>query len=278
MNNPNIISSDVMSSQDNVSASIAEPEIPLRYSITELFLISCCVVLGAASVLSIEREEIVISAIALIIVLALLIAFNRRLLENYKHFSKKQDNQKKAELYSCLFGDAIADESINVMRSRAIQYSQELIDDYKATRRNSRNVYYIFQISTIILSGVTPILVLLDKVDISVPWIKWLPVIFPAIASIVTSLATSFPFQENWMTANTVVELLEAEQEKFILGVTPAYRFFDLPDNIERKRKVQESVEGFINQVNKIHLKQVQTTSEPEIVASKDASADGATA
>ena len=278
MNNPNIISSDVMSSQDNVSASIAEPEIPLRYSITELFLISCCVVLGAASVLSIEREEIVISAIALIIVLALLIAFNRRLLENYKHFSKKQDNQKKAELYSCLFGDAIADESINVMRSRAIQYSQELIDDYKATRRNSRNIYYIFQISTIILSGVTPILVLLDKVDISVSWIKWLPVIFPAIASIVTSLATSFPFQENWMTANTVVELLEAEQEKFILGVTPAYRFFDLPDNIERKRKVQESVEGFINQVNKIHLKQVQTTSEPEILASKDATANRATA
>lgn len=278
MNNPNIMASDGMSSQDNGSASIAEPKIPLRYSVTELFLISCCVVLGAASVLSIEREEIVVSAIALIIILTLLITLNRRFLANYKRFSKEQDNQKKAELYSCLFGDAIADESINVMRSRAIQYSQELIDDYKATRRNSRNIYYIFQISTIILSGVTPILVLLDKVDISVSWIKWLPVIFPAIASIVTSLATSFPFQENWMTANTVVELLEAEQEKFILGVTPAYRFFDLPDKIERKRKVQESVEGFITQVNKIHLKQVQAGAEPEVVASKDSAADRATA
>ena len=278
MNNPNIIASDVMSSQDNVAASLAEPKIPLRYSVTELFLISCCVVLGAASVLFIEREEIVVSAIALIIILTLLITLNRRFLENHKRFSKEQDNQKKAGLYSCLFGDAIADASINVMRSRAIQYSQELIDDYKATRRNSRNIYYIFQISTIILSGVTPILVLLDKVDISVSWIKWLPVIFPAIASIVTSLATSFPFQENWMTANTVVELLEAEQEKFILGVTPAYRFFDLPDKTERKRKVQESVEGFITQVNKIHLKQVQAGAEPEVVTSKDSAAESARA
>ncbi|NER00634.1 MAG: DUF4231 domain-containing protein [Cyanothece sp. SIO2G6] len=154
------------------------------------------------------------------------------------------------------------------MRARAVQYSQDLIDDYKNVRRNSRNIYYIFQISTIILSGVTPILVLLDKVDIQVAWIKWLPVIFPAIASIVTSLATSFPFQENWMAANRAVELLEAEQEKFILGVTAAYRLSTTASSPgqepQRKRRLQESVDSFIAKVNQIHLKQFVQEAEPE--------------
>ena len=99
-----------------------------------------------------------------------------------------------------------------------------------------------------------------------------MPVIFPAVASIVTSLSTSFPFQKNWMAANTSVELLEAEQEKFILGVTPAYRFFDLPDDTQRKRKVQESVESFITQVNTIHLNQIQQPTESEFKQPEDKS------
>jgi hypothetical protein len=91
-----------------------------------------------------------------------------------------------------------------------------------------------------------------------------LPVIFPAIASIATSISTSFPFQKIWVNANTVVELLEAEQEKFILGVTPAYRFYDLPDEAQRKQKMQESIENLITQVNTIHLKQFQSSNQVE--------------
>lgn len=248
-----------------------EPKTPLRFSLVEFLLISVCIGLGAVALLLLERREIVVLAIASTIILILLLLLNRRSLGDYRRFSKQKQNQVKAELYSRLFGNAIADESINLMRGRAIQYSQELIDDYKETRTNSRNIYYLFQISTIILSGVTPILVLLDKVDIQVSWIKWLPVIFPAIASIVTSLATSFPFQENWMAANRAVELLEAEQEKFILGVTPSYRFFDLPEGGQRKQKVQESVESFIAKVNQIHLKQfLQESTEVEVAKSKE--------
>ena len=61
-----------------------------------------------------------------------------------------------------------------------------------------------------------------------ISWFKWLPVIFPAVASIVASIVTSFPFQENSVAANTTVELLEAEQEKFVLGVTETYRCYDV--------------------------------------------------
>lgn len=252
------------------SVAFLEPKNPLIFGVINIFLVSACVIAGAVIFLFAERKEIVVYSVVSIIIICLFLFLNRRLFNDSRRNEKQKDNLRKAKLYSVLFGNTIADESSDIMRQRAIQYCQELIDDYKTVRWQSRTLYYVFQISTIVLSGVTPILVLLDKVDINVSWIKWLPVIFPAIAAIVTSLSTSFPLQENWVAANTAVELLEAEQEKFILGVTSAYRFFDLPDEAQRKRKVQESVESFITQVNKIHLKQVQGSSDPEFVKQKD--------
>lgn len=260
----NLDTSNIVSSTQEVQGLDVEPKVPARFSIVEFVLIALAVTSGAISVLLSEDRRIVVFVVTFIVVLILLLILNRRFLGDYRYTYKLRENQRKAQLYSRLFGNEFADESINIMRGRAIQYCQELIDDYKDTRRNSRNIYYIFQLSTIIFSGVTPILVLLDKVDLNIPWIKWMPVIFPAIASIVSSLSTSFPFQEKWLAANAAVELLEAEQEKFILGVTQAYRFSDIPNNAERKLKVQESVEGFINQINAIHLKQVQLPGSSE--------------
>jgi hypothetical protein len=109
-----------------------------------------------------------------------------------------------------------------------------------------------------VLSGVTPILVLVDKLEADTWWLKWLPVIFPALAAIIASIVTSFPFQENWIAANSTVESLEAEQEKFVLGVSLLYRCYDIPDEIERQQKAKQAVDNFINEVNTIHLKRVQ--------------------
>ena len=139
-----------------------------------------------------------------------------------------------------------------------------MIDDYKKTRNLSRNLYYILQIATVILSGVTPILVLVDKLEAGQNWLKWLPVICPAIASIVASIVTSFPFQKNSLAANTAIELLEAEQEKFILGVTPSYRCYDVSDETERQQKASQAIEQFIVQVNNIHLQQLQPMEEKQ--------------
>jgi len=154
--------------------------------------------------------------------------------------------------------EGTAKTKIAVARTRALKYSQELINDYKRTRVNSRNIYYISQISTVILSGVTPILVVVERLDTGPSWFKWLPVIFPAISAIVSSIITSFPFQERWIAANKTVELLEAEQEKFILGISQAYRCTDVSEPQERQKRAQLAIENFITQVNTIHLKQIQ--------------------
>ncbi|MBE9069360.1 DUF4231 domain-containing protein [Leptolyngbya cf. ectocarpi LEGE 11479] len=248
----------------DLTSGIDSKSVPLTFRLIEFLLLSICIVLVAFLVLSLGHRETVIYALAIVSILLLVLVFNRQVLKDYRKSSQKQENEKKAGLYSIVLEDSASDKSMNLMRQRALQYCQDLINDYKETRRTSRSIYYVFQISTIILSGVTPILVLLDKVEVQSNWVKWLPVIFPAIASIVTSISTSFPFQENSVAANTAVELLEAEQERFILGVTPAYRFFDIEDEAKRKRKIQESVESFVNQVNQIHLKQIAAATQPE--------------
>ena len=106
----------------------------------------------------------------------------------------------------------------------------------------------------------------MDKLEAGQNWLKWLPVICPAVASIVASVVTSFPFEKNWMAANTAVELLESEQEKFILGITPAYRCYDIPEEDKQQQKISQAVELFINQVNSIHLPQAQQQTDSDQV------------
>ncbi|MEG4501712.1 MULTISPECIES: DUF4231 domain-containing protein [unclassified Microcoleus] len=189
---------------------------------------------------------------------------NRQLARNSRNSANQLDIRRKAELYNYLLNpnNVSADNQIIPVREKALRYCQELIDDYKNTRETSRNIYYTFQLATVVLSGVTPILVLVDKLEPGQSLLKWLPVICPAVASIVASIVTSFPFQENWISANTTVELLEAEQEKFVLGVTPAYRCYDVADEAQHQQMKKMAIENFINQVNEIHLKQIQKPDE----------------
>lgn len=216
--------------------------------------------------LVIENKTILVIWIAVFVSFLVFLVLLDRQLAQAASRQMQLEVAKRAEIYQYLVDEQQQPGSnpITVARENALQYCQELIEDYKKSRQTSRNVYYTFQMATIVFSGITPILVLVDKLDIGVVWFKWLPVIFPAVASIVASVVTSFPFQENWISANTAVELLEAEREKFILGVTQAYRCYDIADESQRKNKLKQAIENFINQVNTIHLKQVQEASKTQ--------------
>ncbi|MEQ8539365.1 MAG: DUF4231 domain-containing protein [Coleofasciculus sp. D1-CHI-01] len=214
--------------------------------------------------LVVENKAILVIWIAVFVSFLVFLVLLDRQLAQAASRQMQLEVAKRAEIYQYLVDEQQQPGSnpITVARENALQYCQELIEDYKKSRQTSRNIYYTFQMATIVFSGITPILVLVDKLDIGVVWFKWLPVIFPAVASIVASVVTSFPFQENWISANTAVELLEAEREKFILGVTQAYRCYDIADESQRKKKLKQAIENFINQVNTIHLKQVQEASK----------------
>lgn len=214
-------------------------------------------------VLSDNPVILIWGAVSLSLFVFILLA-ERQLSESSRKVAYQLELGKRARLYSYSLepDNSSEDSPLTLAREKALRYCQDLIDDYKNTRNNSRNIYYTFQMATVVLSGVTPILVLVDKLEAGQSWLKWLPVICPAIASIVASIVTSFPFQENWISANTIVELLEAEQEKFILGVSPAYRCYDVADEAQHQQKTQEAIENFIVQVNNIHLKQVQESGQ----------------
>jgi len=223
---------------------------------------------GAAVVIYFDssNQQYLLIGIGALAIAIFLFLFNRNSVESARKAAKKAEIKRQAEIYTSLLGDgnSLANNEIIRARVKALEYCQELISDYKKTRNLSRNLYYILQISTVILSGITPILVLADKIESNQSWLKWLPVICPALASIVASIVTSFPFQKNAVVANTIIELLEAEQEKFILGISPAYRCYDIEEEDEQQQRISEAVELFINQVNNIHLQQVQQASEQQ--------------
>ena len=214
-----------------------------------------------------NQEHIIAASVALTLAIGLFI-FNRQSVNSAKSKAERNQLSKRAKLYTSLLSKDTQVDHNTVLpaRTKALEYSQELIDDYKSSRDLNRTLYYVLQISTVILSGVTPILVLVDKLEAGQNWLKWLPVICPAVASIVASVVTSFPFEKNWMAANTAVELLESEQEKFILGITPAYRCYDIPEEDKQQQKISQAVELFINQVNSIHLPQAQQQTDSDQV------------
>ncbi len=255
--NRNEISNPVEKFSPSSSSNMLLPLKGLEY----LFLAG---VVGVGIIISVfpDKQDLFIWLAVFVSIWLFLFLLNKQLLKNSNQF----DITRKAELYNYLTANNnfLEKNIITVAREKALQYSQELIDDYKKVRASSRTIYYTLQLATVVFSGITPILVLVDKLDIGISWFKWLPVIFPAVASIVASVVTSFPFQENSVAANTTVELLEAEQEKFVLGVTEAYRCYDIDDETQRQQKAKQAIENFIIQVNNIHLKQVQQLSKTD--------------
>ena len=241
----------------DISSSLT---MPFSLKILE-YLSLAAFVCAAIIALILQDNRVVVIWVAVFLALFIFLALtNKQLFLKNQNFVNQSDISKKAELYNYLSfsGNLSEKKSVTPARAKALKYCQDLIDDYKRTRNNSRNIYYTLQIATIVLSGITPIFVLIDKLDINIVWLNWLPVIFPAIASIVASVVTSFPFQENWISANTTVEKLEAEQEKFVLGVTKLYRCYDAADELQSQQKSKKAIENFITQVNNIHLKQVE--------------------
>ena len=261
MTSSEMIDSQTTSIQvDTFKSQPSSPGILSLLRILEYLSLAAAIGLGITVYVFPNNIKLLISLVVSISLFIFLFLLNSQLQSNYTKTVKDSNILRKATLYGNVSQLSDSPENIQITQAveKALRYTQELIDDYKKTRKKARNIYYILQLGTIVFSGVTPILVLVDKLETGQVWLKWLPVICPAIASIVASIVTSFPFQENWISANRVVELLEAEQEKFLLGTNANYKIYDVADPIERCKMARNSIANFITKVNTIHLKQVE--------------------
>ncbi|NER38417.1 MAG: DUF4231 domain-containing protein [Oscillatoria sp. SIO1A7] len=245
----------------NGDTELPNPGLPFPLKILQYLSVAAIVGFSITGVLLPGHVNSIVGVAFCVGALIFLFLLDMRFKEDYAKKAKENQLSKKANLrnLSTLTIEEAQEKTwLNPLVKSALQYSQDLIDDYKRVRVICRNAYYILQLGTVILSGVTPILVLVDKLETDVSWFKWLPVICPALASIIASVATSFGFQEKWTFSNKAVELLEAEQEKFVLGVSNAYQDYDITEDKLREKSLKKAISSFISKVNVIHLKQMQ--------------------
>lgn len=237
----------------------------LTLKIIDKLLIALLLLISIIAISFSDNQKLVLYSIISLCLVLVVFIINRQLFQESQQVVSQYKAKKKAEIYTYLLNDNSWQlKNFTPVKAQALEYCQNLINDYKRVRDLSRTIYYVLQITTVVFSGITPILVLVDKIEAGQTWLKWLPVICPAIASILASIVTSFPFQKNWVAANTVVERLEAEEEKFVLGVTQPYRLCDISDEVQQQKNVSQALEYFIQQVNNIHFEQVQQNNAPQ--------------
>jgi Protein of unknown function (DUF4231) len=162
----------------------------------------------------------------------------------------------------------VDENNISEIFDEAIDYCNQLINYYEHNRYYSRRYYLFFQVSTIALTGLTPIIVLIDKSDalkksLSGPWLQyipWLVIIFPGLAALFATVSTIFPFQQDWIIAKKTSEQLEAVREEFIVGASDLFQV-DMSDKVKGIKQRKKALENFVIKVNEIHLKHLDNWS-----------------
>ncbi|MEH2080413.1 MAG: hypothetical protein V7K89_10485 [Nostoc sp.] len=121
-----------------------------NFKVIEYLLLADFVSSGLFIILLSDDKTVVISGAVSLTFLFFLLLINRQLFQNYKKAAYQSELTKKIELYSYLLTNPNSwnKDTLTLTRGKALQYSQDLIDDYKKIRGVSRNLYYSLQIAT----------------------------------------------------------------------------------------------------------------------------------
>ena len=263
-----IINSQSEKIQVDISKSQApSPNILLLFRI--LTYLSLVIAIASGITTFLLPNEIKLLLIILVVSISLFVFFfltSRELNINYLKKLKNYNLLKDRDMYIKVsqLEDSPKNKQIMEGVESALKYAQRLIDNNKKISSQAKFLYYALQIVTIIFSAVTPILVLVEKSETSPAWLKWLPVILPAFASVIASLSTSIPLEETWLSSKKAVENLEAEKEKFLLAVTTGYRIPRNAEEKERYKMTRDAMAKFINTMSNIHLKKIQDQEKTE--------------
>ncbi|MDE5074060.1 MAG: DUF4231 domain-containing protein [Trichodesmium sp. St5_bin8] len=263
-----IINSQSEKIQVDISKSQApSPNILLLFRI--LTYLSLVIAIASGITTFLLPNEIKLLLIILVVSISLFVFFfltSRELKINYLKKLKNYNLLKDRDMYIKVsqLEDSPKNQQIMEGVESALKYAQRLIDNNKKISLQAKSLYYVLQIVTIIFSAVTPILVVVEKSETSPAWLKWLPVILPAFASVIASLSTSIPLEETWLSSKKAVENLEAEKEKFLLAVTTGYRIPRNAEEKERYKMTRDAMAKFINTMSNIHLKKIQDQEKTE--------------
>jgi hypothetical protein len=127
-------------------------------------------------------------------------------------------------------------------RERALARCQRLIKWYTKEKRRQRLAYQTFQVAAILLSGLTPILILWS--DDPAGWTA-LPA---ALAAIAIGLLGIFQWKENYVRFAYVSEALQSEKNKFVTRTTTDY---------DKSLSEYEALSNFVTRVESLVMSEV---------------------
>jgi len=125
---------------------------------------------------------------------------------------------------------------------QALAYCQEMIAWYEQVKLRQRLVYQAAQIAIIVLSGLTPILILIG--DIPLVW-QALP---PAVVTILVGLSGIFQWKENYLRFAYTSQALQSEKVRFETRTSGDYH---------RQLKDETALERFVTRVDNIVMGEV---------------------
>jgi hypothetical protein len=93
-------------------------------------------------------------------------------------------------------------------RKKAVERYNYSVRWFERTKRDARVLYYIFQVAVIVLSGITPLVILATDSKLA-------QAAFPALAAICAGILGIYQWHESWRHRATTLEALKSEYVKF---------------------------------------------------------------
>lgn len=129
-----------------------------------------------------------------------------------------------------------------------LDFSKKLVERYRKSKGLHHKCYLGSQTAVIILSGITPLLLLFNVQ----PAIASIP---PAAASIAAGLSNTFRYREKYVSSKVTFEEMSFEQKKFELGIEPYTRKGETEGS-------KGAVEIFIKNLESLHKKRMEEWRE----------------
>lgn len=143
------------------------------------------------------------------------------------------------------------------------KYLEERYNDqigwYETKSADNKKKYQIFELILIIVSSLTPVLIVIDFIAETLIILRWISVITSVLTVITASLLRSFEFHEKWLNYRTTAELLKKEIYYYKAN-TEEYAQAE-----DKEALFVDRVENLISKSNKSWLEDQKRPSEADI-------------
>lgn len=138
-----------------------------------------------------------------------------------------------------LFTDRTQEPQVNSRHDYALERCHELICWYEKTKKRQQLAYLLSQSIIVVLSGLTPIIILWGDLPVL------LQAIPPAVVAVLVGLSGPFQWKENYLRFALTSEALKSERIKYLTRTTHAY---------SSKLDESRAIENFVMQIEKLAM------------------------